>query len=42
MPKSEPAWTRLDSKCTQAYGGLDGRPWDQEAERWIYRAIKRL
>ena len=25
---------------SQAYGGLDGRPWTQQAERWIYRAIK--
>jgi SAM-dependent methyltransferase len=25
----------------QAYGGLDGRPWHEGAERWIYRAIKR-
>lgn len=25
----------------QAYGGLDGRPWEEDAERWIYRAIKR-
>ena len=25
----------------QAYGGLDGRPWEEGAERWIYRAIKR-
>ncbi|WP_243295870.1 class I SAM-dependent methyltransferase [Geothrix mesophila] len=24
-----------------AYGGLDGRPWAEEAERWIYRALKR-
>ncbi|GLH67918.1 class I SAM-dependent methyltransferase [Geothrix edaphica] len=23
-----------------AYGGLDGRPWTAEAERWIYRAIR--
>jgi len=27
-------------KVTQVYGGLDGRPWAEEAERWIYRAIK--
>ncbi len=26
---------------SDAYGGLDGRPWDEGAERWIYRAIKR-
>lgn len=25
---------------SQAHGGLDGRPWDEMAERWIYRAIK--
>jgi SAM-dependent methyltransferase len=25
---------------TQAYGDLDGGPWSQGAERWIYRAIK--
>jgi SAM-dependent methyltransferase len=25
----------------QAFGGLDGRPWDPQADRWIYRAIKR-
>jgi len=25
----------------QAFGGLDGRPWDPMAERWIYRAIRR-
>jgi len=24
----------------QCYGGLDGRPWTEDAERWIYRAIK--
>ena len=23
-----------------AYGGLDGRPWDAAAERWIYRALR--
>lgn len=23
-----------------AFGGLDGRPWDPLAERWIYRALK--
>lgn len=27
----------LDRAC----GGLDGRPWDEAADRWIYRAIKR-
>jgi SAM-dependent methyltransferase len=25
---------------TQVYGGLDGRPWHEAAERWIYRAVK--
>ena len=25
---------------TQAYGGLDGRPWEEASERWIYRAVK--
>ena len=24
----------------KAYGGLDGRPWEADSERWIYRAIK--
>jgi len=24
----------------QTHGGLDGRPWAEEAERWIYRAIR--
>ena len=24
----------------KAYGGLDGRPWDAGAERWIYRGVK--
>ncbi len=24
----------------QAYGGLDGRPWDEASDRWIYRAVK--
>jgi len=24
----------------QAYGALDGRPWEDRAERWIYRALK--
>lgn len=24
-----------------AYGGLDGRPWSEEAERWIYRSVTR-
>ena len=28
-------------KVSQAFGGLDGRPWEEAAERWIYRAIKR-
>ena len=27
-------------EVAQAYGGLDGRPWDEGAERWIYRAIR--
>ena len=27
-------------EVTEAYGGLDARPWAQAAERWIYRAIK--
>lgn len=26
---------------TQVYGGLDGSPWREDAERWIYRAVKR-
>jgi SAM-dependent methyltransferase len=25
---------------TQAYGGLDGSPWREGAERWIYRAVR--
>jgi SAM-dependent methyltransferase len=25
----------------QAYGGLDGSPWEDDSERWIYRAVKR-
>lgn len=25
----------------KAWGGLDGRPWDMNAERWIYRAIRK-
>ena len=25
---------------SQAYGGLDGRPWEDGADRWIYRAVK--
>lgn len=24
----------------QAFGGLDGCPWREEAERWIYRAVR--
>ncbi len=28
-------------QVAQACGGLDGRPWDEAADRWIYRAIKR-
>lgn len=24
-----------------AFGGLDGRPWTAQAERWIYRAVRR-
>ena len=28
-------------QVAQAFGGLDGRPWDEAADRWIYRAIKR-
>ncbi len=24
----------------RAYGGLDGRPWEEDSERWIYRAVK--
>ncbi len=27
--------------ATQAWGGLDGRPWDEAADRWIYRAIRK-
>jgi SAM-dependent methyltransferase len=27
-------------EVTQAYGGLDGRPWAEASERWIYRALK--
>lgn len=23
-----------------AYGGLDGRPWAEDADRWIYRALR--
>lgn len=23
-----------------AHGGLDGRPWTEDAERWIYRAVR--
>jgi SAM-dependent methyltransferase len=26
---------------SRAFGGLDGRPWDEAADRWIYRAEKR-
>ena len=25
----------------QACGGLNGRPWEEGAERWIYRALRR-
>jgi SAM-dependent methyltransferase len=25
----------------EAFGGLDGRPWEPMAERWIYRCTKR-
>jgi SAM-dependent methyltransferase len=25
----------------KAFGGLDGRPWRNDADRWIYRAIRR-
>ena len=28
-------------ELVQAFGGLDGQPWDEAADRWIYRAIKR-
>ena len=28
-------------KLDGVFGGLDGRPWEETAERWIYRAIKR-
>ncbi|HNX31506.1 MAG TPA: class I SAM-dependent methyltransferase [Holophaga sp.] len=24
----------------QAFGGLDGRPWEEGADRWIYRALR--
>ena len=27
-------------RVAQAYGGLDGRPWEEGAERWIYRAVR--
>jgi SAM-dependent methyltransferase len=33
----EAAGLRLE----KAFGGLDGRPWTEEADRWIYRALKR-
>ncbi|WLT32674.1 class I SAM-dependent methyltransferase [Geothrix sp. PMB-07] len=32
---------RAGFHVAQAYGGLDGRAWDEDAERWIYRAVKR-
>lgn len=31
---------RAGFSVAQAYGGLDGRRWDQASDRWIYRAIK--
>ncbi|MBK9795398.1 MAG: class I SAM-dependent methyltransferase [Holophagaceae bacterium] len=32
---------RAGFEVGRAFGGLDGRPWEEAAERWIYRAIKR-
>jgi SAM-dependent methyltransferase len=32
---------RAGFELDRAFGGLDGRPWEAGAERWIYRAIKR-
>ena len=28
-------------QLAQAFGALDGRPWDETADRWIYRAVRR-
>lgn len=32
--------TKAGFRSITASGGLDGRPWEPQAERWIYRAIK--
>lgn len=31
---------RAGFRLAAAFGGLDGRPWSEEDERWIYRAVK--
>jgi SAM-dependent methyltransferase len=31
---------RAGFRVAQAYGDLEGGPWSEEAERWIYRAVK--
>ncbi|HJV48127.1 MAG TPA: class I SAM-dependent methyltransferase [Geothrix sp.] len=32
---------RAGFDVAQAYGGLDGRPWGEREERWIYRCLRR-
>lgn len=32
---------RAGFSLTRAYGGLDGRAWEEGSERWIYRAVRR-
>jgi SAM-dependent methyltransferase len=32
---------RAGFAVTRTWGGLDGRPWEEGSDRWIYRAVKR-
>jgi SAM-dependent methyltransferase len=44
LPEDEEVRAYLEAagfELDDAFGGLDGRPWAETAERWIYRAIKR-
>jgi SAM-dependent methyltransferase len=44
VPQDTEVRTFLDAAgfdLEQAFGGLDGSPWEAAAERWIYRALRR-
>ena len=44
IPEAEEVLQALEASGfheIKAYGGLNGRPWDSMADRWIYRTIRR-